>query len=150
MSFGERDAITGLLTTLIVAAMFYVRLSGQYEAGLYDGPDGMSIWARSVLWMIAVSIAVAIAVSIAFTILYVIVTGEKKPQDLRDERDRMIEIRGMRIGAVLISIGIVAAIMDMAWGGASALRAFTIILIGCSLSEIIKDSFKIICYRRGF
>lgn len=150
MSFGERDAFTSLLTTLFVVAMFYFRLSGQHEAGLYDGPDGLKIWARSVLWLILISIGVAIAITILFTILYVMLTGEKKPSDLRDERDRMIEVRGMRISAAVTSVGIVAAILDLAWGDASALRAFNIILIGCSLSEIIKDIFKIACYRRGF
>lgn len=150
MSFGERDAITSLLTTILVVAMFYFRIASQSDAGLFDGPDGLMIWARSVLWLILISIGVAIAVTIGFTILYVILTGERKPSGLRDERDRMIETRGMRVGTVIISIGIVAAIMDLAWGGASALRAFNIILIGCSVSEIGKNLFKIVCYRRGF
>lgn len=150
MSFGERDATTGLISMLLSAAMFYLSLSGQYEAGLFDGPDGLQVWARSVLWLILYSIGIAIAVAISFAILLSILTGEKKLSDLRDERDRMIEVRGMRIAAVITSVGIFAAVLDLAWGGASAMRGFNIILIGCSFAEVVKDVFKIICYRRGF
>lgn len=150
MSSGERDAYTGLLTSLIVAVIFYLRISSQFQAGLFDGPDALKNWAQSIMWLILIGIGLAIAVTILFTILYVIVTGEKKPSDLRDERDWLIEVRGTRIATVIISIGLVAAIMDLAWGGASAIRALSIILIGCSGSEMIKDLFKIYCYRRGF
>ncbi len=150
MSSGERDAYSSLLSSLIYAVMFYLRISGQYEAGLFDGPDALQIWARSILWLILFGIGIAIAVTILFTILYVIVTGEKKPSDLKDERDWSIEVRGTRIATVIISIGLVAAIMDLAWGGASAIRALSIILIGCSVSEMIKSLFKIYRYRRGF
>lgn len=150
MSFGERDATTGLISMLLAAAMFYVSLSGQYAAGLFDGPDGLQVWARAVLWLILYSIGIAIAVAIGFAILYSILTGEKKLSDLRDERDRMIEVRGMRIASVITSVGIFAAVLDLAWGGASAMRAFNIILIGCSFAEVVKDLFKIVCYRRGF
>ncbi len=150
MSFGERDAFTSLLITLIVAAMFYFRITGQSAAGLYDGPDGLMIWARSVLWLIAISIGIAIGVTILFTILYTILTGEMKPSDLRDERDRMIEVRGMRIESLLVHFGLAAGIIYLAWGGASAVRALNVILIGLMLSGIVKEIFKIICYRRGF
>lgn len=150
MSFGERDATTGLLSMLIAAAMFYLSLSGKYDAGLFDGPDGLQVWARSVLWLILYSIGIAIAVAISFAILYSILTGEKKISDLRDERDHMIEVRGMRIAALITSVGIFAAVLDLAWGGASAMHAFNIILIGCAFAEVVKDLFKIVCYRRGF
>ena len=150
MSFGERDAATGLISMLLSALMFYLSLSGQYEAGLFDGPDGLQVWARAVLWLILYSLGIAIAVAISFSILYSILTGEKKLSDLRDERDRMIEVRGMRISAVITSIGIFAAILDLAWGEVSAMRAFNIILFGCSFAEGVKDLFKITCYRRGF
>lgn len=149
MSVGERDAYTGLLSSLIVAVMFYLRISGLNAAGAFDGPDGLMIWARAVMWLIAIGIAIAIAVTIAFTILYVILSGEKKPSELRDERDRMIEHRGTRIGSALTAAGLIASVGALALGY-SAILAFTIILVGGSISEVVKDTFKIYCYRRGF
>ena len=149
MSVGERDAFSGLLTSLIVAVMFYNSLTGQYAAGAFDGADGLMIWARAVLWLVGYGIGVAIAVANVFTIVYVILTGEKKPSELRDERDRMIEHRGTRIGSSLTATGLLAVIIDMAWGN-STFHALNLLLIGLSLSEIVKDTFKIICYRRGF
>lgn len=149
MSFGERDAITSLLTVLIVTVMVYVSISGQYALGKFDGPDALKLWAWSVLWVLGYGIGIAIAIPMLFTVAYGIITGEKKPSDLRDERDRLIEHRGTRIGAALTSLCIVGAVADLAWGS-TALHAFNVLLISCPLSEIVKNLFKVVCYRRGF
>ena len=44
MSVGERKAVTGLITTLIVLVLFLWRLSGQREAGLFDGAEALQTW----------------------------------------------------------------------------------------------------------
>lgn len=149
MSLGEREALTGFLTTLVVIVLFWLRLGGQFEAGLFDGTDGLMHWARQVLILVGISIGVAIVVTILFTILYAIVTGDEKPSDLRDERDRGIELRAMRLGMWVLSFGLVAMIADLALGG-SAFRALNLVLLACALSELVKDGFKILLYRRGY
>lgn len=147
MSIGEREAATGLITTLIVLALFVWRLSGQHAAGLFDGPEALQIWARSVLVMIAWSIGIAIAVAVGFHILYSILTGEKT-DDLRDERDRDIERRSLTWGWYLLSFGILGVIIDLAFG-ASAFRAMNLVLGLCLVSEMFRDIAKLFLYRRG-
>lgn len=149
MSLGEREALTGFLSMSVSILLFWWRLGGQFEAGLFEGAEGLVHWARQVLILIAISIGVAIAVTILFTILYAIVTGDQKPSGLRDERDRGIELRAMRLGMWVLSFGLVAMIADLAMGG-SAFRALNLVLAACALSELVKDGFKILLYRRGY
>ncbi|MES2915741.1 MAG: hypothetical protein V4753_11530 [Pseudomonadota bacterium] len=147
MSYSEREAATGLITSLIVLGLFLWRLAGQHDAGLFDGPDALQIWARSVLILVAWSIGIAIVVTIGFHIAYAALTGEKT-DDVRDERDRDIERRALTWAWYLLSFGLLGVIIDLALG-ASALRAMNLVLALCALSEIFKDALKFWLYRRG-
>ena len=147
MSLGEREAATGLITTLIVLALFLWRLSGQHEAGLFDGSEALQTWARSVLVLVAWSIGIAIAVSIGFHILYAAVTGERT-DDRRDERDRDIDRRALTWAWYLLSFGLLGVIIDLALG-ASAFRAMNLVLSLCLGSEMVRDGLKLVHYRRG-
>lgn len=147
MSMGEREAVSGLITTALVLALFLWRLSGQDAAGLFDGPEALQTWARSVLVLVAWSIGIAIAVFVGFHVAYEVVTGEKT-DDRRDERDRDIERRALTWAWYLLSFGLLGVIIDLALGS-SAFRAMNLVLALCVLSECFKDGLKIWLYRRG-
>lgn len=147
MSLGEREALTGLITTLIVVALFLWQLTGLAADGVLTGPDALQVWARRVLVLVAWSIGIAIVVSIVFAILHGIFTGEAG-DDRRDERDRDIDRRALTFAWYLLSFGLLGVIVDLAFG-ASAFRAMNLILALCAGSEILKDGLKLVLYRRG-
>lgn len=147
MPVGQREALSGLVTTIIVSVLFLWRLAAQHEAGVFTGPDALQIWARSVLVLIAISIGVAIAVTIVTHVAEAALTGEK-PDDRRDERDRDIERRALTFSWYLLSVGILGVIIDLALG-ASAFRAMNLILGLCMGSEMFKDALKLWFYRGG-
>lgn len=147
MSMGEREALMGLITTMIVVVMFFWILTGQYAAGVYAGPDALQLWAWLVVKLVAVSIGIAIVVAILVHVGHEIVTGEKTA-DKRDERDREIERTALVWGHYLLSFGILGVIIDLAFG-ASTFRAMNLIIGFCAASELFKDGFKLWLYRRG-
>lgn len=147
MSCGERDALTGLITTLIVIALFVWLLLGQHAAGDFAGPDGLQVWARSVLLLVCASIGIAIGVSILFHIAYTGLTGEK-PDDRRDERDRDIDRRSLTFAWYLLSLGLLGLIIDLALG-ASAFEVLNKMLALCAFSEAFRDASRLVLYRRG-
>lgn len=145
MPLGQREALCGLLTTLIVTILFLWRLSGQQAEGLFDGPQALQVWARSVLWLVAISIGIAIAVFVGAAIAQGILTGER-PDDRRDERDRDIDRRSLTLAWYLLSFGILGVIVDLALG-ASAFRAMNLVLALCLGSEMCRDAVKLWLYR---
>lgn len=147
MSLGEREALTGLVTMLICIALFVWRLTGQSADGLFDGPDALQLWARSILMLIALSIGIAIIVSVLAHVAQAALTGEQ-PDDRRDERDHLIERRALSWAWYLLSVGILGVIVDLALG-ASALRAMCLILALSAGAELVRDGVKLILYRRG-
>jgi hypothetical protein len=147
MSYGEREALSGLITSLIVIGLFLWRLSGLHAAGAFEGPEALKLWARAVLVLIGWAIAIAIAVTIVFAILHNIITGEK-PDDRRDERDRDIDRRALIWAWYLLSFGLLGIIVSLAFGE-TAFKAMNMVLALCILSETFKDAMKLVLYRRS-
>ncbi|WP_309663533.1 hypothetical protein [Tabrizicola sp.] len=149
MSFEERNTVSGILISVISWGIMITVLARNAATGLYDGPDGPMLWARSVLWLILICIGIGIAMTILFTICYAIVTGDKRPTMLRDERDDLIGLRGIQVTLIVISIGIVAAIAALAYG-LPILVALNMILAACALGDLAGMVTKLVLYRRGF
>ena len=147
MSYAEREALAGLITSLIVIGLLLWQLSGQQAAGAFHGPDALQVWARSVLVLIGWSIGIAIAVNVAFAILHPLLTGEKS-DDRRDERDRDIDRRALIWAWYLLSFGLLGVIIALAFGD-TALSAMNAVLALCVLSEAFRDAAKLVLYRRS-
>ncbi len=103
MSFEERNALIGIVTDLLVIALFVWQIIAQSAAGAFDGSDAYAAWARLVLIMIVVSILVSIAVTIVINIAWRMITGQKMPPYLVDERDQQIRLRGAQVTLLLAS-----------------------------------------------
>lgn len=149
MSFEERNAVSGILVCFVIWGVMLFVLFRKSAAGAFDGPAGLANWAQSVLWLILIGIAIAIVMTILFNIAYAIVTGDKKPDFRRDERDNLIGLRGIQATLIVITFGIIGAIVALAFG-ASILFALNMILAACALSSFASDVTKLILYRRGF
>ena len=103
MSFEERNALIAIVTDLMVIALFVWQITAQTAAGAFDGPGAYSAWARLVLTMIVVSIAASIAVTILINLALRLITGQKMPPFLVDERDQLIRLRGAQVTLLFTS-----------------------------------------------
>ena len=149
MSLEERNAVSGILGCFVVWTIMLSVLVQKSGDGVFSGPDGLMLWARAVLWLIALGIGVAIVVTILINIAYAMITGEKKPDFLHDERDTLIGLRGMQATMVVLSAGIVLAIIALA-AGYTILTVLNLILIACALGSFASEVTKLLLYRRGF
>lgn len=149
MPYAEREAASGLITTLIVVILFPVHMSGLHADGAFLGTQALQVWARAVLILVAISIPVAIAVTILAAIAQGSLAGKDRVDDHRDERDVQIERRAMQIALHILSFGSLGVLIDLALG-APAFRAMNLILAVCAGSGMFRDGFKLVCFRRGF
>jgi len=145
MSFAERTVWAEFLSTLAVIAVFAWLIAARHAAGAFAGPDWAMAWARQVLWMIGLGIAVAIAVSVLFAILWRVVTGEE-PDDLVDERDRLISGHGWKVALIVTSAGFVAALGALALG-AGPFAALNGMLASFALGDLAGNCARLLRYR---
>jgi hypothetical protein len=146
MTFEERNNLVGLLAGLLIIGIYVWRISGLHEAGAFDGPDGLMIWARATLWLIGLGVIFAIVGTILGAIINAIVSGEKNPGMLVDERDRLIKIWGMRVTMVVMSAGLIGGLFALAFGW-SAFAVLNLILAGFSLGDMAGNFTKLGLYR---
>jgi hypothetical protein len=149
MSFEHRNAVVAVIVSLISWGVMIAVLGQNTAAGLYHGPLGAQAWARTVLWLVAVSIAIAIAVTILFNLGYRWLTGERDSFNARDERDKGIALRAMQVAQIIMASGIVLAIAFLAFGG-SLVAFLNAVLASCALSSFGSEVTKLVLYRRGF
>lgn len=148
MSHEERNTFAGIITSLIVILYFGSKIRSNWGAGLYDGPNGASVWAQDVLWMIPFCIVLMIALTIAFNILHAIITNTPNPSSLTDERDTMIGRRGSIATMIVASMGFIAALIGMAMGW-TALGGLNMILVSFAVADLVGNVTKVAAYRFG-
>ena len=149
MSFEERNAVVAILSSIVAWGIMITVLGQNTLAGVYEGAGGAQAWARTVLWLILISIGITIAATILFNIGYALLTGERNLSAHADERDKGIALRGMRATQIIMATGIVLAIVYLAFGGGMVMF-LNLILAVSALASVAGEVVKLYHYRRGF
>jgi hypothetical protein len=95
-----------------------------------------------------VAIAAQIVIHILFAIANKILTNEDM-KDITDERDKLVDLKAIRISHWLFTLGFFLAMGSQAIGMQPWVMFITLILSGF-ISAIISESAKIWYYRKGF
>lgn len=146
MAQEERTVFASILTNLFVTLYFGSLIWGRARSGDFDGAEGLIHWARTVLWIIPVSVGITIVFAILFTIGYAIVTGQADPDTSSDERDRSISRFGMQVTMAVVSAGFIGTLVGIAFGW-SALLALNLILLSFALGDLVGNLARIGRYR---
>lgn len=149
MSFQEKNIVASIVTMLLVLAIFYPRVQAIYHSGQFDGPEGLILLGKTGLYFVGASVIGNISALILLNVLHVAMTGDSSPSSLVDERDKMIERRGMQIFGAVVGIGIVSAMIALALGVA-AVPVFFIILLSFALAELVSGFAKMAMFRLGW
>ena len=147
MNSEERNVWAALISSLIVNPWFFHRIWIMFTDGTSIAPDGMQIWARTIIWAIPATIVATIALTILGGIAMGIVTGEKTALfQKKDERDRLFQLWGLGVTMIATVIGFISAVACLALG-LSGFLAFTLVYLGCAIGDMAGNSLKLLLYR---
>ncbi len=149
MPYQDRNNVVSIIINLVVNGYIVLRLLAMNEAGAFEGPDAVNVWAKTVVWVIPISIVLTIIGTILFNIGHAIMTGDAKPSFVVDERDRLFEQRSMIAVTIFAAFGFIVAIVMLALNW-SALFGFNIIYFSMALASLAGDVVRFISYRRGY
>ena len=143
----ERQTIVSLLTTLLLAAIFFVYVLPRYPAGNPYSAAVFHFWGVAVVILIAVSIVANIAMSIVFSIVYSMATHEKAAS-FADERDKFIEARAFRNAVYVFTCGFLLAMGSLVLDLPPSVMF--IILMGSGYgSGLVANFSQLYLYRKG-
>jgi hypothetical protein len=147
MTAHERQTTISLLSTLLLAAFFLAYVLPRYPAGNPYAPEVFHFWGLVVVILVPVSIVANIAVSIVFSIIYAMATQEKI-SSFADERDKLIELRALRIALYVFICGFFLAMGALAIGMPPSVMFIVLMCSGYG-SGLVGDISKLYLYRQG-
>ena len=149
MSHREKHIIASIISSFLVFGIYYLVIFQLAQNGRFAGEDASSLLGRAILFLIAGGIVANIIVTILFSVGSAIVERNENPSFVVDERDRLIELRGMRFSNYLTGAGIIASMIALAIGQ-SIFVVLNMIIASLALSDIISNLLMLGIYRRGF
>lgn len=149
MSYQEKNVTVALVSHLLILVYYVFNLLPIIQSGEWVANKLYVLW----LVVIGASILVTIIGSILTNIILTIVEAIRsqkyeEPRFITDERDHLIELKGIRIEYITYSIGVLASIFAFIFGQPPLMMISLIFAFGI-LAEIAGDIAKITLYRRG-
>ena len=144
----EMQIIVSLITSLLILGLYSLYVYNNYIEGNPEILNNFRFWGVAFLILIPVSIIAQVIIHIVFAIVNKIATNEDIPT-ISDERDKLIELKTIRISHWLFLTGFLLAMGSQAIGMQPYVMFITLILsgfVGSTAAEIA----RIIYYRKGF
>ena len=148
MSVQEKRVLVSLVSNVLVFGVFFAIILGMYHDGRFDGEDAGRVIGQAILWLIGAQILAHIVGHILFAIGSAVATGEEEP-DITDERDKLIELRALRISFYLFGAAFLGVVVAMALG-TSFVVAFLSINSALAIADALGNIVRLRLYRRGF
>lgn len=151
MSKQELRTIVFNLISLLTLIIYGLIVYNGYQNGNYDTTNLFQFYARVILIYIPITIVVRIVAAILYEIFFAISTeikGEEPDLPVEDEREKLIQLKTMRISLVVFVIGFVMGLGFLALGYSAHYFFLNFILFG-TLSEFAETGLYIYYNRRG-
>jgi hypothetical protein len=149
MSYEERNTWVELIANVVIVAWFGHRVWTLNGEGAFDGADGLTVWAQTVLWMIPISIVMTVVLSILFNIGASVAMRDHDPSFISDERDKRFGSRGMMVAMGVASTGLILGLVLLALGG-TALVTLNVVLFAFAFGAFASQAVRLYFYRRGY
>ncbi|MBK7897241.1 MAG: hypothetical protein WAS33_13285 [Candidatus Promineifilaceae bacterium] len=151
MSFQEKNITVTLVNFTLILAYFLIRVLQMAATETFTEPNVFRLWVIIIVAAVVVTIAATILTQIVSAIIEVIQTGDKEPEieDIADERDKLIDLRGTSITYTVYSLGVLVAMLTFAFGQPPLIMFSLLIFFGV-LAQIVGDISRLLLYRRGF
>jgi hypothetical protein len=151
MSFQEKNITVSLVSFILIMAVYLIRLFQMIQAGSFNSTNVFRLWGIVIILAVVVTILATILTHIVSAIIQAIKTGEEKPEieDIKDERDQLIDLRGTKVTYTVSSIGVFLSMLTFVFGQ-PPLVMFSLLIFFGVLAQIIGDISRLYLYRRGF
>ena len=149
MSYQEKNITVSLVSHLFILAYYLLNLFPIIQSGEWIASKLYGLWAIVIGVNILVTIIGTITTNILLTIVEAIRSQKyEDPRYITDERDHLIELKGIRVSYVTFSVGVLISVFAFIFGQ-PPLMMISLIFVFSILAEIIGDIAQIILYRRG-
>lgn len=149
MSFQEKNISASFVIFTLILGFYLVRIFQMIQSASFNLTNMVRLWGTVIILGIAVTIIGTILTHIGSGIIQAIKTREEPViEDIQDERDRLIDLRGTKVAYVVYSLGVFLSMLTFAFGQPSLVMFSLLIFFGL-VAQIIGDISRLVLYRRG-
>ncbi len=151
MSFQEKNIAVSLGSFVLILVVYLVRVAQMISSDSFTSANVFRLWGIIIVLAIVFTIVATILTHIISAIIQAITTGTDDPkvEDIEDERDKLIDLRGTRITYFISSIGVFLAMLSYVLGQPALVMFSLLIMVGV-VAQIIGDISRLYFYKRGF
>ena len=151
MTYQEKNIVVSFGSQILILGFFLIRIFQFLRGGEFESEKVFRLWLTIIILEIVVTIVGTILAHILSAIVQSVQNGGAEPQidDIKDERDELISLKGSRIAYIASSIGIFIAMLAFVFGQ-PGLVMFTLIILAGIVAQLIADVSKLYLSRRGF
>lgn len=143
----EKQVLVSVISSILILGFYSLYVYQKYIAGNPETLNDFKFWGRTFLFLIPVSIVVQISIHIVFAIINKIITNEDFPS-ITDERDKLIELKAIRISHWIFIIGFVLSMGALTLNMQPYVMFITLIFSGF-IASIASEIAKLYFYRKG-
>ena len=151
MSFQEKNIAVTLANFSLILIYFLARIGYMWATDTFEAGAVFRLWGIIIVLAIVVTILATILTHIVSAIIEAIRTGTDNPdiEDIQDERDQIIDLRGTKATYGVSSVGVALAMLTYVLDQ-PPLVMFSLLIFFGVVAQIVGDTTRLILYRRGF
>jgi hypothetical protein len=151
MSFQQKNITVSLANFTLILGFYLIRVFQMIRDGSFNSANVFRLWGIIIALAVVVTIFATILTHIVSAIIQAIRTGNERPdiEDIEDERDQLIDLRGTKVTYLASSIGVFLSMLTFVFGQ-PPLVMFTLLIFFGVLAQILGDVLRLVLYRRGF
>jgi uncharacterized membrane protein len=151
MSFQQKNITVTLVNFLLILVFYLIRVTQLILTDNFTLDKIVWVWIIVAVMAIAVSIIGTILTHIISMMIEASKTGTKNPRvdDIQDERDELIDLKGTRVTYLVYSVSVLLAMLTFVFGQ-PGLVMFTLLILCGVIAQIAGDIFRLRLYKKGF
>lgn len=147
MDLKEKRIPVSLIASVLIFIIYTLYVYNKHVAGNPETLNDFHFWGKSFLVLIPIAIVTQIIIQIVFAIATKITTGEN-PDPIDDERDKLIELKAIKISHYIFITGFALAM------GSLNLRMqpwvmFVVLISSGFVASIVNEIVRLYFYRKG-
>jgi DMSO reductase anchor subunit len=150
MSFQEKNTTVSLSIFVIILGFYLIRVFQMVQHESFNSTNVFRLWGIIIVLAVIGTILATILTHIAGGIIHKVRTNEDPHiEDIQDERDQIIDLKGTRVAYTFSSIGVALSMLTFVFGQ-PPLVMFTLLIFFGVLAQVVADIWRLTLYRRGF
>jgi len=151
MSYQGKNITVSLISFTVILGFYSIRILQMIWFGSFNSTNVFRLWGIVIILSIVITIIATILTHIGSSIVQAVKTGEENPEvdDLEDERDKLIDLRGIKVTYIVFSMGIFLSMLTYVLGY-SPLVMFSLLIFFGITGQISGDISRLVLYRKGF